>query len=315
MATAPPQSTGKTRARRVFGDIVTEEVDSSTAGTSSLTYSPSPVCNRKSPQGDSQLGNPAPKIITFQDGTKPATHTQFFPDKENLENEGKSHQSAEDTKRGESSSVSDLSKRKQVELQRLRNQSKSPLRRDLVKRTQEAINNATSSVNQSLNAVRRAKAEKYQERATETAKLRDQWRDEKLDAQHFYAQAEKSRQELLALQRQLSSKFAKAKAQREIDERNAQLEAISRETHFKSEVYRKHKQSLKEEMDRKRRHSVEARRKIRRNNLEGEQKMRLMRIEEDQALMEERHLSSVAWRETKKELADKTEEEFRLSKR
>jgi hypothetical protein len=228
--------------------------------------------------------------------------------KENLQNHAESNDN-ESNVHGKEYNVTS-STRNREELQRLRKQQKSPLRRDLVKKTQQAINDATSSVNQSLNAVRRAKSETYQERSQVTAKLRTQWRDEKEDAQQFYAQAEKSRHELLSLQRQLSYKFAKAKAKREIDNRNMQLASIEQETNFKSEVYRTHQQILKEEADRKRRQSIAARRKLRQNNRQGEEKLRMMRIEEEQALLEERHESSVALRETTKANADKRRKSY-----
>jgi hypothetical protein len=308
MTTEAPKSTLKTRARKVFGDIVTEDVESHSVAGNSLSYSPSPVTDRKSPQGNPKLRPPEPKAIKFQAGTKAGSNGPVSDtDKENDQNPLEADESIAES---ESKGTSYFLSRQREELQRLRKQAKSPLRRDLITRTQLAINNATNSVNHSLNAVRQAKAEKFQERAMETAKLRNQWRDEKEDAQQYHAQAEKSRYELLSLQRQLSSKFAKAKAQQDSNERNAQLAAIEGETNFKSEVYRTHKQSLKEEADRKRRHSTAARRKLRQNNREGEEKMRMMRIEEDQALLSERHMSSVAWRESKKAIADKRRNSF-----
>ena len=315
MAAVASKSTIKTRARRVFGDIVTEELVETRSATSanSLSYSPSPVSDRKSPKpSDDDTDPPAPKTIKFQVGTKPGKEDASLSSKENLQNHAESNPDERSAHGNEyNASLSSMSStRNREELQRLRKQQKSPLRRDLVKRTQQAINDATSSVNQSLNAVRRAKSEKYQERAQETAKLRNQWRDEKEDAQQFYAQAEKSRHELLSLQRQLSSKFAKAKAKREIDNRNVQLASIEQETNFKSEVYRTHQQTLKEEADRKRRQSIAARRKLRQNNRQGEEKLRMMRIEEDQALMEERYESSVALRETTKANAYKRRKSY-----
>ena len=312
MTTVLSKSTMKTQARRVFGDIVTEEVDAhSLVSNNSLAYSLSPVSERKSPKSNNDTAPSATKTIKFQEGTKTGKH--FVSDKENTQNHAACASDQSDRLAEENQSQNHTSNppsRKLEELHRLRKQAKSPLRRDLVEKTQQAINDATSSVNQSLNAVRRAKAEKYQERAMETAKLRNQWRDEKKDAQQFYAQAEKSRQELLSLQRQLSSKFAKAKAKQEIGNRNVQLAAIEQETNFKSEVYRTHQQTLKDEADRKRRQSAIARRKLRQNYREGEEKLRMMRIEEEQVLLEERHLSSVALRETTKAQADKRRKSF-----
>jgi hypothetical protein len=311
MAAIASKSTIKTRARRVFGDIVTEEPVETHSATSanSLSYSPSPVSDRKSPKpSDDDTAPPAPKTIKFQIGTKPGKDDASLFSKENFQNHAESNDN-ESNAHGQEYNVTS-STRNREELQRLRKQQKSPLRRDLVNKTQQAINDATSSVNQSLNAVRRAKSETYQERAQVTAKLRRQWRDEKEDAQQFYAQAEKSRHELLSLQSQLSSKLAKSKAKRKIDNRNMQLASIEQETNFKSEVYRTHQQILKEEADRKRRQSIASRRKLRQNNRQGEQKLRMMRIEEEQALLEERHESSVAMRETTKANADKRRKSY-----
>lgn len=319
MTTVASKSTIKTRARRVFGDIVTEEqVDTCSASSNSLSYSLSPASGHKTlknSENTAATSMPAPKTIKFQVGTKPGSDDMTGPFKENVQNQDESDLSLQSSDvfpkvSTTTSSSTAIPTRNRVELQRLRKQNKSPLRRDLVQKTQQAINDATSSVNQSLNAVRRAKAEKYQERAMETAKLRNQWRDEKEDAQQFYAKAEKSRHELLSLQRQLSSKFAKAKAKQEIDNRNVQLATIEQETNFKSEVYRTHQQTLKEEAERKRRQSIAARRKLRQNHREGEERMQMMRIEEDQALLEERHLSSVALRETTMANADKRRKSY-----
>ena len=307
MASESTKSTLKTRARRVFGDIVTdEEAESHSVAGNSLSYSPSPVSDRRSPQGNPEQVPPAPKAITFQAGTKAGSYAHVS-DKENVQNNVDANQSIGES---ESKGTSNLSSRKKEELQRLREHAKSPLRRDLVTRTQLAIKNATNSVNQSLNAVRQAKAERFQKLAMETLNLRNQRMDEKNEARQFHAQTEKNRQELLLLQKQLSSKLAKAKAQQESNDRNAQLAAIEGDTQFKSEVYRAHQQSLKEEADRKRRDSTAARRKLRQNKREGEEKLRMMRIAEDQALLSERHLSSVAWQESNKAIADNRRKSF-----
>jgi len=67
-------------------------------------------------------------------------------------------------------------------------------------------------VNKTLNAVRKAKEESQRDRARQTSRVRDQWKEEKVEAKEFYAMAEKSRREILSLQKELSSRFRKQKA-------------------------------------------------------------------------------------------------------
>jgi hypothetical protein len=172
--------------------------------------------------------------------------------------------------------------------------TRSPFRRDLVKKTQDAINVASASVNQSLNAARQAKAESYRKKSKETAKIRQEWREDTLEAKSFYQEAEKNRRQMLSLQRQLSSKYSQGKARHEQVQRQVVLQSVDQESQFKSAVYRDHHQSLKEEEDERRRHSIAARSKIRANNRVGQDKMELERIEEEQAIFEERHQASVA---------------------
>ena len=61
----------------------------------------------------------------------------------------------------------------------MRLQTRSPLRRDLVKKTQDAINKASasvSSVNQTLLAARQAKEESHRQKGKQTARIRKEWK-------------------------------------------------------------------------------------------------------------------------------------------
>lgn len=172
--------------------------------------------------------------------------------------------------------------------------TRSPLRRDLVKKTQDAINVASASVNHSLNAARQAKQESYRKKTQETAKIRKEWQQDTAEAKSFYQQAEKTRREMLSLQRQLSSNYSQGKARHVQHQRHATIQAVDKESQFKSSVYRDHNASLKSEEDQRRRKSTATRAKLRANHREGESKMQLQRIEEDFAILEERHEASIA---------------------
>lgn len=183
-------------------------------------------------------------------------------------------------------------------------------RRDLVKRTQRNINNATVSVNQTLNAARIARKVNLQQRQQEIAAVRNQWREEKQEANQYHNEAANMRHGLLNLQKQLSSKYQQVRVQAEVSQKHAHLNAITRESHFQSEVYRDQQRALKEQRDRKRRESTQARAKLRQNHRAGEEKLRMMRLEEDRAVSDERHACHVAIQKTAKENAERRRKSF-----
>ena len=288
-------SDGMNSIRRVFGQVVVEDVLTDVSG-SSLCYSPSPTVERTDDRNADAVD---PKTITF--GDKENTHP--IAQTNTIERQAKVRTPVV------SKPSKPVRETKQQMKERLRSKSK---RRDLVKKTQEAVTTASISVNQSLNAVRKAREMDFHERSNQTAKVRNQWKEEKEEAMQFYAAAEKNRQELLALQRQLTSKFQKAKAQKQQANRSKKFDNITKESNFKSEVYRKHQETLKEERDRKRRESIDARTKLRQNHRDGDERLQMMRIHEDEALADERYAASQATTTYRRDYAKKRRDSFQF---
>lgn len=352
-----PPTTGKkkARARRVFGEAVVDDAESS------LSYSPSPrKASHENTQRchDDQETSASPSAsagaaknlsqLEYSDDSTNSNHTSnqsnasVGVDKTSTSSDRSQHtphsgpfdkiisttsKRSSSTNKENVTSISDTStlsggslptKNKpttrdeaaQERLRQLRMKTRSPLRRDLVKATQAAINNASISVNESLRAAQRAKASSHRHKSKQTARFRKEWKEEAADAKSFYQQAEETRREVLGLHRQLSSKYSKEKANRQLSHRQQQLDQIDRESQFKSHVFRDHQKTLREEEERRRRESIAARAKIRQNNLVGKQKLELQRIEEDQAIFKERHEASVAIRNTTKENADSRRKSF-----
>ena len=162
-----------------------------------------------------------------------------------------------------------------------------------------------ASVNQSINAARSAKQSHLLTRQSKMAQIRSERQNQKLDAATFHAEAERMRREALAMQRQLSAKFAKARAQREAAIKADRLNAISREVEFKASVYRDHQATNKDLEDRRRRQSSQVKSVIWAERRMNTERMRLDRIEEDRAWMEERNLGSKAAREYAHSQAEK----------
>ena len=286
-----PATATRSRARRVFGDIVEEEDVSS----NSLSYSPSPTLNRK---GQSELAEVL-KVVTD------LSHNDQSQ-KENQPRE-KENKTREQGKPAAANKVSALNKSKGRKLQ------KGPSsRRDLLRKTEDAVKKANISVNQSLKAARNAKVKQHLELANETEKFRIEWKEDKEEAQAFFKKAEESRRELLALQRQLSSKFLKAKSIETRLQKQAKLGELEKESQFNSSVHREQQKALKAARDRKRRESAAARAKLRLNHRQGTERMRLMQIREDQAIFDERHEFSKAQEHVKKTSAELRRKSFQF---
>lgn len=311
----------------MFGDIVAD--DSVDQSMHSLMYSPSPVSNHEEKSRDALTPLPIQfdynkkedSSSSLKPASRPAVHGPFGA----IIGKCESETTESVTENRETMKENGRENRARIEKASFGHSSKaagpppapkrtakerSALRRDLGKQTQAAINLATASVNETLNASRKAKHDSRQERAMKTSKIRNQWRDEKEEVQAFHTEAEKSRRQLLALKKQLSSKVYGAKAKQQLDEKQALRDAIEKESHFKSSVYRDHQRDLKQELDRKRRASIMARTKLRNNHRAGEEKLRMQAIEENMVLMEERQLSSVAWRESKRQQAEQRRKSF-----
>jgi len=289
-----PSSNGKdmlntSRAAKVFGNLIEEDTNIS---GHSLCYSPSPLKENKT------LGNlqkkAAPRTFTFDedDVVKPVNVDK--------QSESKKMHLAKHGKKA-------IKARKGGHTQSKFNGATpgSPRRRDMVKKTRIAITKASESVNESLNAVRNAKIDHESERKLETVRLKEERLEEKLEAATFHAEAEKTKRELLQLRSKLTTKWAKSKAERQRAAQEERRKAVSKDIDFKSEVFRDHREKLKEAEDRRRRMSTEVKTKIFKERKAGEERMKLERIEEDIACMDERNLGSIAAREYKKLEAEK----------
>ena len=323
----------KARARRVFGDAVVAGDEAE----SSLSYSPSPgrhsetlhaplqrdsnaspvkshtssqleyssstssSCSssddtRSSTASSTRGSGPFDKIIaTDKENTSssPATGSSYLPESNKVVALSASH-------------VRDA----QEQLRRLRMQNRSPLRRDWVKQTQDAINSASISVNQSLRAAQRAKDKSLRQKTSQSARFREERKNETAVGRSFHRQAEQNRREMLRLQRQLSFKYSKEKANRRLNRRQQQLHTVEEESQFKSAVFRDQQQLLKQEQERRRRLSTAARAKQRQNHRLGTQKLQLQRIKEDQAIWDDRADASVAARTTKAQQAQQRRKSF-----
>ena len=167
---------------------------------------------------------------------------------------------------------------------------RSPLRAELVRRTREAIRQATISVNATMQigstGVRRV--------APNSAANQAMWREQIEEAREFNDRMQGSRFRLLAIQKQIASEGSRNKARRHEVQRAKNLAQIEKESQFNSMVYREQQHTLREDAQRRRRQSEAARSKLRQNAAKGKEEMHKARQKEDNALMEERHASSRA---------------------
>jgi hypothetical protein len=216
----------------------------------------------------------------------------------------------------------DAPSRCKEELNRLRKaNAQSPLRRDLVKRTQAAISTATTSVNQSLNvksvnkslnATKKAKKDALQEKADQTKKVRFQWQEEHAESKSFNTTTEENRRQILQIQRKLASQHFKNKAHTDEVKKQKRIALAEEKIQFNSEVFRDHQKKLKGERDTKRKQSMDARAKLRENKREGEERLQIAKTEEEQAIFEVRYDLHKAQVEAKKENADERRQSFQF---
>lgn len=174
---------------------------------------------------------------------------------------------------------------------------RSPLRRDLVKKTQDAINRASVSVQQSIAAPKLARHVSFQEKLQRTSKGRREWEQERAAAAAFYQQAQKQRLEALEAKRNLSSHYSEVRSNKLQGFWRERRQAIDRELEFQSSVFREHQQLQREQQQMRRRDSNEANSKVRMNHREGAERLKQQQIEEEMRILEERHAASVALRE------------------
>ena len=286
-------STGKKKAKasRVFGGDVFNE-----AAETSLWYSPSPRSSRVSATSDDCAeANQAPVVLFAEKQTKSAQQNSLDDTcKENVSNNTIYTVGTIGTKKNTS-----FQSIRNTELSRLR-AAQSPLRRNLAEKTETAIKNATSSFNLSFNGCQQAKKAVARHRSKQSKSVRFQWDEKNAEAKAFYSKVEEGRRHLLAVQRQLASAHFQEKARSQEAERLQKIAELEKEMEFNSEVFRDHQQKLKEERDKNRKKSIDARAKLRQNKRDGQEKLETMRREEEAVIFEVRSDLHKARSEAKK---------------
>ena len=288
------------RACKVFGNAMFEEQESS------LSYSPSPglsTTKQHNIDDSTRSSDPTPLVLFTanpKSGGAEKEESTIGLEKENVDEH--KHNQVVSFAAGIKKPSASI---RQQEMNRLRAAAaQSPMKRDLVKKTQNAINLASVAINQSMKPNKSALAASKKSKRTEhSRKVRFQWKEECAEAKSFNEAAELSRRQFLNLKRDLSSKHFKAKALQDQEQRKKKIQQIDEESQFKSEVFRDHQEKLKFERDNNRRRSVEARAKIREDNKKGAERLKMMQIEEEAAIFDARYDSSLAQRETKKQIA------------
>jgi hypothetical protein len=282
-------------ASKVFGMQIKPDAESLL--NSSLTYSPSPTAEKETIERI--MGNKLASIpsiaFTFdstedQDPLLLTDRFKSFGDRvksnETLERKTDSKRQQTAANRNEQIKAKDSNNT----IEKRNNFGKD----ELLRRMQQAVFSASKSVNDTLNAVRKAKQAAEQEKILQNQKFREAHRTETEEVAAFQAEAERQRRELLALKTQELHKFQKAKVEREQAAHQERMNAAMKESLFKSEVFRAHKNDLKEAEERRKRMSIDVRTKIRAENRLGMAKIETARLEEEQAIINERYERSIA---------------------
>ena len=172
--------------------------------------------------------------------------------------------------------------------QQQQSHNKSTIKKSNNSKKKNPTSSTTVSVNNSLNAIRKAKTEIVQVKSKAVKSVRFQWEQENTQAKTLQQKVEENRRQIRAIQRQLSSAHFKEKAQTEEAKKLERFAKLEEEYMFNSEVFRDHQQQLKQERDESRRMSIDARSKIRRNKREGEERLKMIKLEEEQAIFDVR---------------------------
>jgi len=167
-----------------------------------------------------------------------------------------------------------------------RSNASSSTRKAQASKAQNAIKDATQSVNQTLNASRIAKIGHHHNVAAEVSMLREEWLAEKEEAAMFYNEVEKTRREMLDLRSQLSSQYAQNKVEHERTQLQRRMNELDKEIQFKSDVFVQHKQKLKENEDRRRRMSSGLKKDMWNTRRAASARIEMERIEEQHELLE-----------------------------
>ena len=333
-------SNGKSKkvASRVFGASVFNDLDTS------LCYTPSPRNSKNNMSQTKTNHGIFESIVEEGESTSqptPVPTVLFQPDSSTDQISVTDHGSKKgvsfilDDKENSNDSENKISSKslksiRSAELHRLRaSNKKSPMRRNLVKMTEAAIDDATTSLKnsalkpkkfstnntstfQSINAGRTAKTKSYQQKAKAVKSVSFQWDQDKAKSKSLQKVVEENRRQIRAIQRKLTSNHFKDKARRDEAEKMERLAALEKEYLFKSEVFQDHQKTLKFERDKSRKKSMDARAKIRINKIEGEEVMRMRKLEEDTAIFQTRENLHNARREAQKEEAERRRKSLQL---
>jgi len=332
-------SSGKSKkvASRVFGADVFNDLDAS------LCYTPSPGSSKNSTsltarsntnfdsiaeEGEStSQSTPAPTILFQKDNSIDQISAKDYVSKKGV---SFAQDDKENTNESDNRMPSkNLKSIRSAELHRLRaSNKKSPMRRNLVKMTEAAIDDATTSLRnsamkpkkyattsstfQSVNAGRNAKMRSCQQKAKAVKSVSFQWDQENAKAKSLQKVVEENRRQIRAIQRKLTSNHFKDKARKDEAKKMERMAELEREYLFKSEVFQDHQKTLKFQRDKSRKKSIDARAKIRKDNREGEEKMRMRKFEEDRANFEVKADLHRARMEAKKAEAEKRRNSFQF---
>ena len=330
-------STGKSKkvASRVFGRDVFNELDTS------LSYTPSPGNLKKKTSLVDSTSKSSSTIFgsILEEGesnsqSTPAPTVLFQQENSTDYNAEKSVSFAEDAKENTNHSKSRIASQsvksiRSAELHRLRaNKKQSPMRRNLVKMTEAAIDDATSSLRnsamkpkryaptsskfQSVNAGRDAKLKSFQQKAKIAKSVSFKWDQANAKAKSLHKMVEENRRQIRAIQRKLTSNHFRDKARKDETKKMERIAELEKEYMFKSEVFQDHQQTLKQERDKRRKKSIDARSNIRRNNREGEELMRMTKLDEEQAIFEVRADLHKSRMESKKSEAERRRKSFQF---
>ena len=190
------------------------------------------------------------------------------------------------------------------------NEDRASARKDLINKTELAISAADKSVNESLNAVRKAKENSIYSKQKEISRVKEMRRLQYEEAVSLNNETEKHRREMLEMRAALSSQIQKERALQNQEKKRNDLDKIMKESEFKSAVYRSHKQQLQEDEKRRRRESTDKRAKLRHNHRMGEERMKLSRIAEENAHIQEGYERSLATRSYKQTYANQRRNSF-----
>lgn len=275
-------------ASKVFGLRI--KPDAEAILNSSLTYSPSPTTEKETLEqkiGKKQVLMPS---IALNFESLPDQDTLILTDHlRKSEDRTKSNETCE-KKPDERQQETALTKVNSIRTDKGNKFSKN----ELLQRMQQAVSSASKSVNDTLNAVRESKKAAEQEKKLQIQKFRAAHRTETEEAAAFQAEAERQRRELLALKTKELHNFQKAKLEREQAAQQERMNAAIKESLFKSEVFRAHKKDLKEAEEKRKRMSVDIRAKIRAESKIGLARVESLRLQEEQAIIDERHETSIA---------------------